>query len=482
MTAPTTFPQSNSLLTTLNRLVAWASDVNSILRTTFGRVALRATVSYLALFAPVVFSSLGFLGLPLYWYERLWYAPASAIAHGLGSGSGPLAVTDDRYQLALVLCFAIVAAIVTIAWTILAKPKRDYISIHDWARVALRYILIYVALHYGIAMLMRFELPAITPEALVMRAGELRTRELLWLFFGWLWYFPFFLGALELAAAILLLRRDTSLLGGLLLGGLLSNVVLLNFAFDIPGKILSPHIAFMTVLLLLPNLDRIWRTHVSREAVPEMDITPNVPGPGWLYAHRFAIKTALVSVFALSSILFVARSRGYLFNEPREALSGLYKVSAPSDSIASQMSEPDRWQWAIVAPDGSRLHVQHRNELWSSYPLAIDTTAKRLLLNAARPSEWRERSDTPAWREIRRNAPASTMDTLRYSNTKGTLKIDGTLAGRSVALVLQPVNLQKQFIIVGPRRSFEIRDPGRTRRDIAPKDTAKRPASSAKQK
>src|SRR5215208_1973826 len=121
MSAPRLPRHGANVLSILDRLVAWASDVNSVLRTPLGRIALRATACYLALFTPVVFSSLGFLGLPLHWYERLWRVPASAIGRVLGAPNTTLSVTEDFYQMALVLCFVIAAVIGTIVWTMIAK-------------------------------------------------------------------------------------------------------------------------------------------------------------------------------------------------------------------------------------------------------------------------------------------------------------------------------------------------------------------------
>jgi hypothetical protein len=245
--------------------------------------------------------------------------------------------------------------------------------------------------------------------------------------------------------------------------------------------LISPHIAFMTVLLILPHLDRVWRTHVSKEAVSQGNTTPTIPGPGWLREHRVAIKTTIVAVFALSSLQFVVRSRGYLVERPHRPLSGVYKVMPSSDSTAGLVSEPGHWQWAIIAPDGSRLHVQQRDENWLSYPITIDTSNRTLRLNASRQSEWRERWDTPEWRTTRREALAGPSDTLHYVTSDRDVKVDGVLAGRPTSLVLHRVNLLEQFILVGPRRSFEIRDPARTRRDIAKKaDSTKRGDPTAK--
>src|ERR1041385_5319129 len=86
--------------------------------------------------------------------------------------------------------------------------------------------------------------------------------------------------------------HPTSLLGALMVGGVLSNVVLLNLAFDVPGKLLSPHFAVMTALIILPDLKRVWDLHVTGEPVPSVALPHARTSP--------VLKVAAVLAFPVS--------------------------------------------------------------------------------------------------------------------------------------------------------------------------------------
>ena len=69
--------------------------------------------------------------------------------------------------------------------------------------------------------------------------------------------YQMFAGLAEVLAGLLLLFRRTALLGALLCGGVLANVVLLNFCFDVPVKIYSSHLLLMAVCIIYPDTGRL---------------------------------------------------------------------------------------------------------------------------------------------------------------------------------------------------------------------------------
>ena len=77
--------------------------------------ALRFLACYGVLYAPVVLSTLGFAGLPRYWYDALWQVPVRWIAVRLNLSAPPFVPpqpSSDGFQGAQVIWFALVAVIV----------------------------------------------------------------------------------------------------------------------------------------------------------------------------------------------------------------------------------------------------------------------------------------------------------------------------------------------------------------------------------
>jgi hypothetical protein len=253
------------------------------------RIALRFLVCYLALYAPVVLSSLGFLGLPLYWYDWLWQAPVRGVASLLGV-SVPLVVppapSSDGFQIAHAALFLVLAAVGAGIWSAPARlaSRPSERTVYQWLRIGARYVLAYGMLHFGIGALLRFQFPAATAESLVTPVGEMRAWEMLWAFVGWSALYTTFLALVEIAGGVLLLRRETTLLGALIAGAVLSNVVLLNVLFEVPGMSLSPHFALLTGLLVLPDARRLFELHVTGASVAPADLARDVPATPWLSA------------------------------------------------------------------------------------------------------------------------------------------------------------------------------------------------------
>ena len=64
----------------------------------------------------------------------------------------------------------------------------------------------------------------------------------------------------------MLFFRRTVLLGGMGAAGVM-NVVLLNYCYDVPVKLLSTHLFLMALFLLVPDAGRLWAVLVMNRAV-----------------------------------------------------------------------------------------------------------------------------------------------------------------------------------------------------------------------
>ncbi len=80
---------------------------------------------------------------------------------------------------------------------------------------------------------------------------------LLWVFMGMSRLYSFFGGIGEMVGGLLLVVPRFTTLGALISGAMMTNVLLLNLAYDVPRKIYSIHLVLMCVFLLLPDLRRI---------------------------------------------------------------------------------------------------------------------------------------------------------------------------------------------------------------------------------
>src|SRR5262249_15637843 len=110
---------------------------------------------------------------------------------------------------------------------------------------------------YGAFKLIASQFPAPTLDRLMQTYGESSPMGLLWTFMGASETYTMFVGSAEMIAGILLFPRKTSTLGALMSIGVLSNVVALNFSYDVPVKLYSSHLLAMAIFVLLPDARRV---------------------------------------------------------------------------------------------------------------------------------------------------------------------------------------------------------------------------------
>lgn len=251
------------------------------------------------------------------------------------SGSG-----DTTHNYVLVFCYLILALAATAVWTLLDSRRADYARLHDWLRVYIRFALAAAMLVYGAYKVIPEQFGTPFPSELLQPIGEGSPMGLLWRFMGSSIPYVIFAGAAEMLGGLLLAARRTTLLGALVCIGVMSNVVMLNFSYDVPVKLYSSHLLLMAVFLAAPDLGRLANLFVWHRQVPAAERRP-------LFTSRQGNLTALV--FRTVFILYLT-------------------------AAALHRSYEDRLQFAEVAT-GQRLYG-----VWEVEELAVDGAVRPLLV------------------------------------------------------------------------------------------------------
>lgn len=168
------------------------------------------------------------------------------------TGSGD--TTSDWVSL---FCYAVLALVASLAWSLAGRARTDHPRHREALRVLLRYALGLTMFSYGIIKVFRGQFPAPHDARLMQPYGDSSPMGLLWTFMGYSGPYVVFSGLAETAGSLLLFFRRTTTLGALVLAAVLTNVVMLNFCYDVPVKINSAHYLAMAFVLLLPDLRRL---------------------------------------------------------------------------------------------------------------------------------------------------------------------------------------------------------------------------------
>jgi hypothetical protein len=181
--------------------------------------------------------------------------------HVLGISS-PINVTangsgDKTADWVFLFCIAVLALVGAVIWSLLDRRRAHDAQLRELLGVVLRYTVAFVVIGYGISKVFLGQFPPPSSGRLTQQYGDSSPMGLMWTFMGASGLYVFFSGALETIGALLLLWRRTAALGALVLGTVLTNVVMMNFCYDVPVKINSSHYLGMCIFVLLPELGRL---------------------------------------------------------------------------------------------------------------------------------------------------------------------------------------------------------------------------------
>lgn len=232
----------------------------------------------------------------------------------LHNGSGD---TTQAYVMLLVI--VVLAAIGAAIWSVLDRRRTAYPRLAAAAIIVLRYYLAFMLLGYAFAKL--FQFPPPSPSKLDQRIGDLSPMGMLWTFMGTSQPYTLFAGFAEGLGGALLLWRRTHVAGALVAGAAMTNVVALNFCYDVPVKLLSSQMLLSALVIAAPHAPRLLAAVLGR-AVPEVPPRPRRS----LRAERTrrTAKCFVLALFALEIYqdLQVAARR----QRPRHELHGSWFV------------------------------------------------------------------------------------------------------------------------------------------------------------
>ncbi len=252
---------------------------------------------------------------------------------------------------------------------------RDAVSIY------VRYYLGAVMLGYGWHKLIPVQFSPIGPDDCIMSYESTSPMGLLWRFMGASTAYQMFGGGAEVIGGLLLLFRRTSLLGAIISFGVLVNVVMLNFCFDVPVKLYSSHLLGMSVWLIYPHAGRLWNAIVSERAIAARVATDPFACNGVWRAIQVVVQLAFVILFAL---LPAYQNWRDLFKigslQPKTERHGIYRVRA--FSVGEETAETNlATRWIRVGwSDEGLIAIQRGDGIAKRFRFELDEKRNAIVL------------------------------------------------------------------------------------------------------
>lgn len=177
------------------------------------------------------------------------------------TGSG-----DTTFDYVKMLWDFIVAVVATITFFLLFDKKNYYSRFAYWATTYCRYYLGLNLIFYGLIKFFQGQFPPTALWRLEENFGDATPMGLLWTFIGHSHFYGFFAGMTEVIAGFMVLYHRTKIVGAILAFMVMLNVVMMNFCFDVPVKLFSTQLLVISLLLLAPNLQRLYNFFILNKS------------------------------------------------------------------------------------------------------------------------------------------------------------------------------------------------------------------------
>ena len=322
---------------------------------------------------PIARSSAADVASAFFGAERWLLVGAARLVLGVTLTIFPAGSGDTTYnyiELAFELALAIVVAT---GWHAAVRGRPVSARTQDHVTIFVRYVLGATMLSYGWIKILPVQMPAPGPDRLLTPIGDTSPMGLLWTFMGASAAYQMFAGLGEALGGVLLFWRRTTLLGSLILTGVLANVVALNFCFDVPVKLYSSHLLAMALFIMAPHAPRLLAVLLLNRPAASCELRPFPLQRPWVRRAALAVKAGLVLIYAglpIASSYDGAQAYGFL--APRPALHGLYRVTAFTRGGVAGGALKDEQRWVRVGI-GARLAVQRADGTTERWRLTIST-------------------------------------------------------------------------------------------------------------
>jgi hypothetical protein len=355
----------------------------------FVRTGFRFAFVYLLLYnLPFPLTAIPYVDKAAEWYNSLWSWIVPRVARAafnkevatVFNGSG-----DRTFDYLLVACLLLIALVITVIWTVLDRKRLGYPTLYRWLNLYVRFSLGTTMIGYGAFKVISSQFVAPSLERLMQFYGDSSPMGLLWTFMGASEPYTMFVGFAEMIAGILLFPRKTSTLGALMSVGVLSNVVALNFSYDVPVKLYSMHLLAMAIFLLLPDARRLANFFILNRPAECVREQPLFRRTVW---HRGAL--VLASLFVITVVgmsLYQSYDQRQFLMSRRSPLYGIWEVEEFSLGQSTPAASNQRWQ-RIIFDIPNRITVQTPADPHQRFSLQLDQDKRTLTLRKREDPNW----------------------------------------------------------------------------------------------
>jgi len=322
-----------------------------------------------------VLSTLGIVSGPVMWVIRHVFHDTRQLTILGGSG-------DKMFDWVFSLCLLVFAAAITLVWSVLDRRRPNYVRMHKWFRLFVRFAVATTMVSYGMAKFIPLQMPAPPLTRLLEPYGNFSPMGVLWYSIGASFPYERVVGSAELLAAVLLFVPMTATLGGIVALVDSIQIFALNMTYDVPVKLFSFHLILMSLFILAPDIPRLFRLLVMNRPASASTVPP-------LGRRRRAIQAGIALQILFGAFFLwrgysgsVQSSATFGAGAPKPPLYGIWVIDRMTiDGIerAALVGDYERWR-RVVVQNATTLTFWRMDDTPYGVPAQVDLTAKTITL------------------------------------------------------------------------------------------------------
>jgi hypothetical protein len=349
----------------------------------------------------------------------------------------------------LILVRLIFFLIVTVAacaiWSIVDRNRSNYSKLDFWLRQFLCVCLSCVMWSYGIIKIFAVQMWSPNMASLLSPVGELTSFDLLWITLGYGTPYQVFTGIGEASGAILILFRRTRPLGLLILFAILTNVIVINYTYQVGVLGVSSFFLLITGYLLVPYLKNLWQFFFTDRFVNQFDSISRY-GFTTVWKKYCIIVLAIVVIGVSYSVSFSTAYGRFKKTAAQNELCKYFEVkrfTLDGDTLNTRLAgDTVRWLfWEERVFNNEVAVTLYRMESQASktYSLTKDSVNHTLTLKPAGGND------------------ADTIRLTYHHLNEASLRLQGAIGGKNIVTDMEEIDLVSRFrLLNGKRHVFPI--------------------------
>jgi hypothetical protein len=358
---------------------------------------------------------------------KLWDALVPLAAHNIlhvAADVKPNGSGDTTWNYVQLFCMVALALIAASIWSVLDRKRPSYTRLCAYLHVYVRFTLAAAMFSYGLAKVIPSQFPQPSLDRLVEPYGSSSPMGVLWAFMGTSVAYSIFAGAAECLGGLLLVPRRTMLLGALISAGVMSNIVALNFCYDVPVKLYSVHLLLMAVFVAAPGVRRLLEFFVLTPVDPLFrDRRAHIAS----IVFRTLLIGTLIVLAAQQSIGYVRQTGSTAGHSPLRGVWNVDVLEVDGVPRPPLVTDATRWRrFVFDIPNYTSIYLMSDTRV--RYMVQLDEKKKSLAFT-------------------NRDKPQETFGLTYARPDAQTLQLDGTVEGRKIHAVCKLADA-KNFLLL----------------------------------